>query len=169
MFTTIRKSLSPGGESKLTDNRLVTDIASNRIRATYTTNAQPLNPAFLVPADTDRPPPVSSKQSSNRPPIINILSTDFIPSLNDHHFQRIDALLARDPSWGMPPASVRDNVTEKAEGKALKLDKKTSAFQAGKTLVTRECANCHQVEKVGKTMMTCSRCKTVCSSIHFHS
>ncbi|KAG9022282.1 hypothetical protein FS837_006485 [Tulasnella sp. UAMH 9824] len=64
------------------------------IRATYTTNAQRLNPAFLVPANTDNPPPVSSNQSSDHPPIINVLSGDFIPSLNDHHFQRIDAILA---------------------------------------------------------------------------
>ncbi|KIO26052.1 hypothetical protein M407DRAFT_243859 [Tulasnella calospora MUT 4182] len=131
------------------------------IRATYTTNAQPLNPAFLVPANTDTPPSVSSNQSPAHPPIINVLSNDFIPSLNDHHFQRIDALLARDPSWGIPSVAVRESVTEKAEGKALKLDKKTSTFQAGKVLVTRECANCHQVEKAGKSMMTCSRCKTV--------
>ncbi|KAG8925158.1 hypothetical protein FRC00_004272 [Tulasnella sp. 408] len=126
------------------------------IRATYTTNAQRLNPAFLVPANTDNPPPVSSNQSSDHPPIINVLSGDFIPSLNDHHFQRIDAILARDPSWGIPSVTARESVREKAEGKALKLDKKTSAFQAGKALVTRECANCHQVEKAGKNMMTCS-------------
>ncbi|KAG9009291.1 hypothetical protein FRB90_008435 [Tulasnella sp. 427] len=131
------------------------------IRATYTTDTQPLNPAFLIPAHTESPPAVSLKQSSNQPPIINVLSDSFIPSLNDHHFQRIDAILARDSSWGIPPASVRDSVTEKAEAKALKLDKKNSAYQGGKALVTRECANCHQVEKVGKSMMTCSRCKTV--------
>lgn len=141
------------------------EIFSGRIRATYTTDAQRLNPAFLVPANTDNPPSVSSNQSSDHPPIINVLSGDFIPSLNDHHFQRIDALLARDPSWDIPPVTARESVREKAESKALKLDKKTSAFQAGKALVTRECANCHQVEKAGKTMMTCSRCKTVCRSL----
>ena len=136
-------------------SRFICSSFSRRIRATYTTTAQKLNPAFLVPASTDDLPlPVTAE-----PPIFNVTSQDFTPSLNDHHFQRIDALLSRSRSWGVPPLEVRQSVTQE-EGTKMKLPKNESMFTAGKELVPRVCAHCHNSKNPNK-LMTCGRCKTV--------
>lgn len=128
-----------------------------RVRATFITNSQKLNPAFLVPADTQNVPAPPTNDLQSRPKIINVTSDDFVPSLTEHHLQRIDALLERSKSWGTPPTAIR-NAVKMAPGESLKLNKDTRMYMAGLEKTQRECANCHEVDP---KMQMCGRCKVV--------
>lgn len=125
------------------------------VRATYTTNAQNLNPAFLISANLESDnPPAPPSSNSNTPKIINVLSTDFIPSLTEHHLGRIDALLGRSKSWGVPSPAIRKSV----KGKGGKPNPNTRVYKGGREQVQRECGNCR---KVDPKLQTCGRCKVV--------
>lgn len=147
-------------DSMLQNQSLKVFLLFSRIRATYTTNAQKLNPAFLVKADTAKPPEPTRSDPKVMPNIINVFPDTFAPSFTEHHLERIDALLARSNSWKIPPLAVRNSV----KGRGEKLETKEKMYMPGREKIDRECGRCR---KVGSNMQTCGRCKTVSSNFPY--
>lgn len=119
-----------------------------RVRAIYTTpnHAYKIDPTLLTRSDS--PPPTTP---NNLPKIIEVNSSNFVPSLLSSEIEKIENLLAQKGSRGK---KISDEVKKMVQGTKDEIRPEVSG-QAWKQKNARQCAACEAVKE--KDLATCSR------------
>lgn len=121
---------------------------STRVRATYTTpdHAYRVDPTLLTRSDS-----LPTTTPNNLPQIIEVNSSNFIPSLLPSEVEKVENLLAQK---GPRAKKISEEVKKMVQGTKEEIRPDVSG-QAWKQKNARQCAACEAIKE--KDLATCSR------------
>ncbi|EIM86411.1 uncharacterized protein STEHIDRAFT_121370 [Stereum hirsutum FP-91666 SS1] len=128
------------------------DQPPNWVRATYTTpdHAYRVDPTLLTRSDS---PPTTTP--NNLPQIIEVNSSNFVPSILPSEVEKVENLLAQK---GPRAKKISEDVKKMVQGTKQEIRPDVNG-QAWKQKNARQCAACEAIKE--KDLATCSRCKLV--------